>query len=173
MQAIPGVSSLSNKILSLVFGVAFMSHSFGLLAVEDDELWRGFPNKSMYSAIECPVGIKQVREETLAALYGALWVDQPEPSSAQDLEWGVVVKNKPVKRPWSGQGKRKEDFVTVSVLIDEKSNVVDAHVICSTDSMLNSAVLAAAMKSKYKPVYVAGKPTLTVLLRPYKFSPNQ
>ena len=173
MQAVSGVSSLNNRTLSLIFVVALMSQSCNLIAVEDDGMWRGFPNKPMYRAIECSESTKQVKAETLAELYGALWVDQSEPSSAQDLEWGAVVKNKPVKFPRSAQGQRKEDFVTVSVLIDEKSNVVDAHVICSTDSMLNSAALVAAMKSKYKPVYVAGKPTLTVLLRPYKFSPNQ
>ena len=157
----------------MLFGVVLMFQSCKLTAIEDEDLWRGFPNKPMYTALDCTTGSKQVKAETLAELYGALWVDQPEPANMQELQWGAIVKDRSVKFPRSARSQPKEGFVTVSVLIDEKSKVLGAYVVCSTYVAFNNAALVAAMNSKYKPVYVAGKPTLTHLFRPYKFSSEQ
>ena len=173
MQEVPGVSVLKNTLPSFFLGIALLSTSGNLTAVETNEDWQGFPNTVMHIPLVCIAGAKQVEAETLAELYGALWIDQPEPTAAKDLKWGSIVKDEPVKFPRSVRGGSRENHVMVSVLINEKSEVVDAHVICSTDDVFNQSALNAATKSKYRPVYVNGKATLTHLLRPYRFSPER
>jgi TonB family protein len=63
----------------------------------------------------------------------------------------------PLPYPPIPRSEQAENSVTVETLIDEEGHVISARVV-SGEEKLRQAALDAAMKAKFKPTILSGKP---------------
>ena len=142
--------------------------------VDDPASWQGFPNRGLRLPIRCPKKtVKRVSATTYLELFANKWHDQPEPSSASDLQKAGIQKDVPVIPPSQKLRSVPEDgYAEVFALIGADGRVVEAFVVCSTDVHFHEVALTATRKSIYTPASVAGKPVASIVRRPYLFSEN-
>jgi hypothetical protein len=134
--------------------------------------WQGYPNKVLRETISCPKKTwKRVRANTYLELFADKWHDQPEPSSASDLE-RVRIRNDvaalfPVRKYRSVP---EFGYAEVFALIGADGGVIESFVVCSTDPDFHEVSLKAVRNSTYLPARVAGAPITSIVRRPYFFT---
>ncbi|HTD29119.1 MAG TPA: hypothetical protein VK660_06975 [Xanthomonadaceae bacterium] len=126
----------------------------------------------MRDQIRCPQETKKrVEAKTFLQLFANKWHDQPEPSSASDLQRAGILKNAPAIAPSAKtHGVGEDSYVEVLALIGADGKVVEAYVVCSTAMDLHEVALTAVLGSTYTPARVAGNPIASIVRRPYLLS---
>ena len=134
--------------------------------------WQGYPNKVLNEQIRCPKKTwKRVAANTYRELFADQWIDQPEPSSAAELQKADIRQDAPAILPLMKFRSMPQDgYVEIFVLIGADGSVAEAHVVCSTGPEFHDVALAAVRKTVYIPATVAGKPIASVIRRPYLFT---
>lgn len=140
----------------------------------DSTNWQGYPNKGLRESIRCPRKTwKRVEANTYLELFANNWHDQPEPSSAADLERAHIQQDAAAVFPSRKFRSVPEDgYAEVFALIGADGSVVQAVVVCSTDVDFHEVALKAVRKSIYTPARVAGIPIASIVRRPYLFTSN-
>lgn len=125
------------------------------------------PNARMREEIKCPPGYsKRVSATTYLELFATHWKDQPEPLSEADIE---PAATKSRGQPQNLQ--RKKGSVLVFLLIGTQGQILETHVVCSTNPALDLIALEAAEEDLYRPEKIDGKPIISMIIKPYNFEP--
>jgi outer membrane biosynthesis protein TonB len=140
---------------------------------DDSANWQGYPNKALRESIHCPKRTwKRVNASTFLELFADKWHDQPEPSSASELQKVHVQADVAAKYPMRKfRSVPEAGYSEVFALIGADGSVVEAYVVCSTDTDFHAVALTAVRKSTYSPARVAGNPIASIVRRPYLFMP--
>jgi hypothetical protein len=137
----------------------------------DNSDWQGYPNKALRETIRCPKKTwKRVRADTYRELFADQWHDQPEPSSASDLQKVRIEHDVAATFPVRKFRSVPEfGYAEVFALIGTDGGVLESFVVCSTDPDFHDVSLTAVRRSSYLPAKVAGSPILSIVRRPYFF----